>query len=448
MTRKSTYTVTIILFIAALFFIFFRFKNEESKKENTFYPLKERNSALAAAPGWSVKQQKASNLYKTLNDSPNDKKALLSLAALFIQEARTTGDYIYYDKAAMHQVNKVLSIDPNETEALTYKALIYLSQHHFADGLQTAKEIEKKYPDYAYNYGILVDANVEMGNYDEAIKSADKMTSIRPDLSSYSRISYLREINGDYPGAIAAMQSAVKAGQPGDEGTEWARVQLGHLYENTGDLKNAEMHYLIALDELPGYAFANAGLARIAAANKDYKKAIDFLQKGEASIADYSFKEQLALLYLKTGEKAKSDQLLNEVINGMSQDSKKGKDDESIGHYADRELANAYVIKGDYEKAIEHALAEYNRRPNNIDVNQTVAWVYYKKGEVLKAIPYIETALKTNGKNPTLLCEAGLIYAKNKNVEKAKSLLQQGLNNNPNIDEDLKMESTKMLQTL
>ncbi len=46
-----------------------------------------------------------------------------------------------------------------------------------------------------------MDANVELGNYDEAVKLADKMVEIRPDLRSYSRVSYLREIHGDVDGA-------------------------------------------------------------------------------------------------------------------------------------------------------------------------------------------------------------------------------------------------------
>ena len=128
---------------------------------------------------------------------------------------------------------------------------------------------------------MLVDGNVEMGYYDSAVANSDRMVSIRPDLRSYSRISYLREIYGDYPGAITAMKMAVDAGGPGDESTEWCRVQLGNLYEKTGDLKNAEMHYTIALQERPGYPYALAGLGRIAMANKDAKGAIANAELGE-----------------------------------------------------------------------------------------------------------------------------------------------------------------------
>ena len=132
----------------------------------------------------------------------------------------------------------------------------------------------------------------------------------------------------------------------------------------------------------------------------------------------------------------------------MNTDSKMGEQDESIGHYADRELAYAYLLKNDHENALKHALAEYNRRPENIDVNETVAWVYYKMKDYDKALPYINAALKTNCKNPQLLCNAGLIYAKTGQKSLAKSTLQEALRNNPNIDPELKTESENVLKIL
>ncbi len=64
---------------------------------------------------------------------------------------------------------------------------------------------------------------------------------------------------------------------------------------------------------------------------------------------------------------------------------------------------------GDNDLALEHALLEYNRRPQNIDVNEMVAWVYYNKGEYAKALPYLQAALRTGTKNPVVLSHAGLI---------------------------------------
>lgn len=446
--KKLVYSLLILTFIIVCAFIVYRYKDGVEKDLVAFYPLQDRKGTSVYSPDWAITKDKANNLIRVVRDNPDDTKSALQLAALYIKESRITGNTMYYDAAALKYIQQVLEKDPENFEALTYKALVYLSQHHFAEGIELALKAQKVGPYNAFVYGLLVDGYVEMGNYKAAIESADKMVSLRPDIRSYSRISYLREIHGDLPGAIEAMKRSVKAGAPGDESTAWSRIQLGRLYETTGDLKSAEMHYLIALEERPGYPYAFAGLANIAVANKAYPKAISFLEKADSSVTDYSLKEQLATLYMNTGNTPKAKTLMNLMISGMKEEAQKGEEEEGIGHYNDRELAYAYLAINENGKALEHALAEYNRRPENIDVNETVAWAYYRQNNALKAIPYLESALKTGSKNPTLLCRAGLIYASAGNKSKAKDLLQEALKNNPNINEELKKEGTLQLVKL
>jgi hypothetical protein len=74
--------------------------------------------------------------------------------------------------------------------------------------------------------------------------------------------------------------------------------------------------------------------------------------------------------------------------------------------------------------------------------------MYYSKGEFAKALPYIKVAMKTNSKNPTLLCRGGLILSKAGESLAGKALLQQVLVSNAHISDDLKSEGLKVLQTL
>ena len=448
MTKKQIYFIFILFFLTAIIFIIIRYNNRQKEKDNITYQLLDRKGPLSKTEDWRATQARANSLLATLQKKPDDIKTALSLALIYIQEARVTGNFVYYDAAAMKYVNDVLKTDSSNFDAVLYKALIYLSQHHFADGLAMAQKAKNINPYNAFVYGMLVDGNVEMGYYDSAVASSDKMVSIRPDLRSYSRISYLREIYGDYPGAISAMKMAVDAGAPGDESTEWTRIQLGHLYERTGDLKNAEMQYLSAIQERPEYAYGLAGLARVELAKNNYGKAIEYYIQADSLVNDYSFKEELAEAYELSGQKGKADSTAKLVVDGLAGDAAKGRNDQNIGHYADRELAYAYIKTNDYDKALEHALLEYNRRPDNIDVNETVAWVYYKKGDYANAKKYIDVALKTKCKNPVLLSRAGLIYSKAGDKVMAKSLLEQSLAANPNISHELRDESKKTLNTL
>ncbi len=448
MKKKLIYIVLIAFFFSISAFVVIRYSINQVKLKNATYPLMERKETKEIPAEWQQTKETAEKLINTVHNNPKDIKAAVALSSLYIQEARITGNYVYYDAAAMKYINSVLEDQPENFEALTLQSLLYMSQHHFGDGLAIAEKAQKINPYNALIYGIMVDGNVEMGNYKAAVENSDKMVSIRPDIRSYARISYLREIHGDYPGAIEAMKLAVDAGGAGDEPTEWTRIQLARLYENTGDLKNAEMHYMIALQERPGYPYATAGLGHIAMVNRDFAKAISYYEQAAAAVNDYAIEEQLSQLYRLNGNSKKANDLLQNIIDGMNNDGKKGEQDESIGHYADRELAYAYLLQNNTMDALKHALIEYNRRPGNIDVNQTVAWVYYKSGDFGKAINYMAMALKTNCKNPALLCQAGLVYTKAGNKSKGKELLNDGLKNNPGIDPELKAESENVLKGL
>ncbi len=449
MKRKIIYFSLLVFFSAAIGVIIYKYQKNNAINNPEVYVLLPRKGAAAQASEWLKVQEQAYKLLQAIKKDPNDKKSSTQLAVLYIQEARTTGNYTYYDKAALKYVNDALNADSTYFDAIVLKSLLYLSQHHFADGLMLAEKAKSLNPYDSYVYGLAVDGNVEMGNYTAAVADADKMLSIRPDLKSYSRASYLREIYGDYPGAIQAMRWAVEAGFPGDETTEWTRIQLGHLFENTGDTLSAKMHYTIALQERPEYAYALAGLARIAIAEKNYKQAIEYYKQADLSVTDFAIKESLADAYREMGDKEKANALEKNIINEMNKQAQSSQSDANVGHYIDKELAYSYLKINDYDNALIHAQLEYNRRPDNIDVNECLAWVYYCKCDYAKALPYIKVALKTNSKNPVLLCRAGLIYAKTGDKPLAKTTLQEVFKTKANIvDNNLKVEGMNLLQTL
>jgi tetratricopeptide (TPR) repeat protein len=448
MKRNLLSFILVVSFIGAAGFVVLQYQNKTQKKQTANYVLLERKGAQAKTAEWLFVKSAVEKLQASVLQDPADKRSLTALANYMIMEARASGNYSYYDAAAMKYINDVLAADASNFEALCLKSLVQLSQHHFSEGLATAESVRKNNPYSAFVYGILVDANVELGNYDSAVAAAERMMEIRPDLRSYARTSYLREIHGDYQGAIEAMQAAIDAGSPGDEATEWSRVQLGQLYENTGDLKNASMQYTLAANNRTGYPYPLAGLARLAAARKEYDRALGFYLQADSAVSDLTFKEDIADMLRMTGKADKAKELSNRTLNEMEEKAAAAVNDETIGHYSDKEMAEVYIKNGNYDKAIEHALAEYNRRPGNIDVNETLAWAYYHKGETAKAMKFVMTALKTNSRNPRLLCRAGLIYLQQGNKPEAKKYLQDGLQNNAAIFPLLKEECSKALKQL
>jgi tetratricopeptide (TPR) repeat protein len=407
--KKAAYPLLILALLVTLGFVYKKYE----QKKNTIPTLQNRSEKQAVSTGseWLNTKAAIENLLDQIRRHPDDAKAKLQLAMAYVQESRITGNHAYYDEAAYKLVSQVLEKEPKNYDALCVKTTILLSQHHFADALTAANAFVTLYPDAAFGYGLLTDANLELGNYTEAVKACDKMNAIRPDMRSYSRAAYLREIHGDYVGAKIAMLMAVKSGVPALEQTEWCRVQLGHLYEKTNDLAKAEELYRQSLAARPDYAYALAGLGRLAMKKGNYTEGVSFFEKAASQTSDFDFQDKM-IDCLEKIDPTKAKEAAQKLIVELQKHATDEKAAADKGHYADKELAYVYLKMGDTKMALEHATREWMRRPENIEVNECLAWVYFQKNDVPQAQMYMGKALKTNSKDPVLLERAALIKAK------------------------------------
>ena len=71
-----------------------------------------------------------------------------------------------------------------------------LSRHRFRDGARARRAGRAPSHPTARSYGVIGDAQVELGRYREAFRDFDTMNKLRPSLSSYARVSYGRELIG------------------------------------------------------------------------------------------------------------------------------------------------------------------------------------------------------------------------------------------------------------
>ena len=80
----------------------------------------------------------------------------------------------------------------------------------FATRLRSLAGVSPR-PDHCRATGVLGDALLELGRYDAAFAAFDRMAALKPNTSSYARVSYARELLGDVAGAIGAMELALDA---------------------------------------------------------------------------------------------------------------------------------------------------------------------------------------------------------------------------------------------
>lgn len=425
------------VFLLATGFIILRYTNKEKDKSESFYQLQKRKAVNSNNKEWMAMYKQAEAHLDKLRLEPKNNKSKLALATIFINEARAWGNHAYYDAAATHYIDEILATEPKNFEASVMKSLVLLSQHRFEEASAQAEATRQINPYNSFVYGVLVDANVELGNYTKAIEYADQMTSIRPDLRSYSRIAYLREIHGDNPGAIEAMKMAATAGIAGDEATAWARVQLAHLYENTGQFAQALQQYDITLADRPDYAYAIGGKGNLMLNDNKPDEAIVLFKQADGFVEDVMFKEGLAKAYRLKGDEEKATKLNKAAIKAINDHQHFASTDEKSHYHAGMELAYAFLADNNLKEAMNAAEVEYKRRPANIDVNECMAWVLYKNKKPAEALSFINNALSTNSQNPRLLCRAAVIYNANNLTEKAITLKSTALAAKPLLDSEL-----------
>jgi len=324
------------------------------------------------------------------------------LAAAYMQKARETGDFSFNARAEA-ALNEAGRVAPDDYDALKLRAKLLLTYHRFAEALDAARRAQALNSQDHDNYGALTDALVELGRYDEAIESAQRMVDLRPDSAAYARISYLRHLHGDTEGAIEAMVVAIKAANPRDpEGVAWYYAQLGDELINAGRTKEADRALSKALLIFPDHHAAFAGKGRAAVAAGDLAGAIKWYQRAQERVPLPDTAAALGDLYVKLGrpDEARRQYEMVEFIE---------KAGASGGTYS-RQLA---IFWADHDVKLDEALAIAQReRASRADIYtcDALAWVLFKKGLPEEAKRAIDEALRLGTRDARINYHAALIY--------------------------------------
>lgn len=333
---------------------------------------------------------------------PSEADGYNLLAAAYMQKARETGDF-EFNARAESALKRALELDPDDRATLTMHTALLLTYHCFREALEEAKRIQASGPESPELHGIMTDALVELGDYPEAVKAAQKMMNLRPDAAAYARASYLRALHGDLEGAIEAMRVAVKAvNGTNPENASWYRVHLGMELMSAGKRPEAEREFDLALNTFPGYhlALAAKGRARIGAG--DFETAVEFYRQAQERVPLPDYAIALGDLYTKLGRatEAKRQYELVEFIERSGAES---------ATYS-RQLA---LFWADHNMKLDEALAVMQReRAGRADIftADALAWCFFKKGQLAEARESVEQATRLGTRDARIFYHAGMIY--------------------------------------
>ena len=174
-------------------------------------------------------------------DAPSDPKGHTDLGAAYLVRIGETEDPSLYDEAE-HSFNAALSLAPNDFAATAGLAELELSRHHFRRGLALSLRAREINPSVARVDGAIIDGQIELGRYAAAERTLERYVNRQPELASYSRVSYYRELRGDANGALAAMRLAASAAGEGSSGAGFAQTLLGKAQVRARRVRGRRAH--------------------------------------------------------------------------------------------------------------------------------------------------------------------------------------------------------------
>ena len=206
--------------------------------------------------------------------NPEDAEAAVNLADVLMRQGRVERHGAHGAEAEV-ALRSVLRQEPDHYTAIRTLGVTLLAQHRFRDAAASAQQAMRRRPDDAWNYGVLGDAWLELGDYDQAFDAFDTMARLRPDAAAYDRVAYAQELQGRLDDALRTMERAAGAtGAHDPESQAWHYAQLGHLHLEMGNLAAAHREFGRADFTFPGHPYARTGLARVAAARGDHAGAL------------------------------------------------------------------------------------------------------------------------------------------------------------------------------
>jgi tetratricopeptide (TPR) repeat protein len=350
--------------------------------------------ALTGAAG-SIGASATRTLEARVRTDATDVDALTELGFAYQLRWRETADASYLPRSEA-ALRRALGASPDDANAVLGLGSLALVRHEFRQALAYGRRAARLLPGSYRPYGVVGDALVELGRYEEAFAAFDRMVSLRPGLASYARVAYARELVGDREGARSAMRLALAsaAGQP--EPTAWAHVEVAKLELALGHVGAARRHAIAALRALPGYPGARVQLAQVEAAAGDLPAAI-----------------RAARLAVDATPTAQAVALLGDLLEraGRHREARRQRGTVAV---IDRLLASSGV-RVDLEAAVYRAdnlvrpseTVELARRARgerpSVYGDDAVAWALARAGRCSEALPIAQKALR-------LGTEDGLLY--------------------------------------
>ena len=360
--------------------------------------------------------------------SPAQPDGYLSLALALVKAARATDSAEYLNQAEK-AVADSLRVAPDSFEAHKALVAVRLAQGRYTEALREAQALNRKVPDDNQLYGYLADAQMALGDYAAAEKSAQWMIDQHPvNAPGLQRGAELRDYFGYSQPSLEWWNSSLRITSSADaEERAWILVNMSRVAMRMGKATDAEKSARQALDLVASYPLASDALAAALLAQDHAGDAADVLRR-RLSVApnvraEFHFAEALDALAEKTEAAAAFERFEKGAVARVSQPD-----------HANRELIEYYATHGRADEAVKLAGQEVQRR-QDIATLSAYALALTAAGKYREARVQMDRALEPGIRDAKLFLQAALIASKLNDKASAAKYFKQAIEINASSPE-------------
>jgi tetratricopeptide (TPR) repeat protein len=378
--------------------------------------------SLETGPPARSTDERIVQLQATIRAGLGGPDAYANLGQAYLQKVRETGDPTYYPKAEQ-LFDTALARSPSDIPAITGLGTLALARHQFRLGLSYGEQAHRIGPQTLQPYFVIVDAQVELGQYSQAERTLQQLIDLRPTLASYARVSYFRELHGDLPGAIQAMRLAVSSGGATPENLAYVQTLLGNLEFDRGSVAAAAQDYRAAELSFHRYVPAIAGLARTQAATGHLSDAIDNYRMAITRLPLPEYITGLGETELAAGRTRQATQDLSLL-------SAEERLLQANGVNTDVDLALFEANHGSPSRGVALARRAWAEAPS-VRSADALSWALTRSGHPASGLHWAHAALKLGSIDPNFLYHAGIGAKDAGHATEGRGYLERALALNP-----------------
>lgn len=361
---------------------------------------------------------------RTIRD-PRSARDFTQLAALYLQRARETADNADLERAETTARHSLALRRGRNDEAVGVLASSLMGQHRFAEAHDVALELLRADSTSVAARGMVAEAAMELGRYDEAARLFGMLASYQADLGTAPRLARWAELRGRPDEARRLLRQALAGAQRRHglprEQLAWFHLRLGDLALRAGHLPEADDELQAGLSILPDDYRLLGTLARLDAARHRWRQAAE---TGELAIAH----------------------ALDPATLGLLSDAWRALGDSTKAAEFDRAMALSVLRQpGAYHRAWSLYLLDHGRDAGAVLANvrreletrqdiygyDLLAWALHATGRDREARGAMARALALGTQDAMLFYHAGMIELALGDSAAARAQLERALATNP-----------------